>query len=455
MKNNSSSSTFDSVRDLLESLSKEQSKNQELISSLAFTLRSFTNLDRFLELVPLVAARLVGIDSALLVPFYLDGRISRDQIQIFPENQVDILTCKLLNFEQGNKIGFANNETHIQALDQLIQNYVVHTSLYATSVVSRGRQLGRLYVFNLKGLFSFSDVHRRHLQLIADLTGLAIENFSLLQQTRNHESVDRQMSIGGEIQSQLLPAHCPVIEGIALAACCRPAFEVGGDYFDFIPTRPELIGKRRQRGRWAFVIGDVMGKGIPAGLLMTMLRGMLRAEVLSGLPPDQILHDLNQLALNDLAQSHRFISLFYSDYDPISKKLRFANAAHNPPLLWRSSDRTISRLDSLGFLIGLQSEAEYHCGEVVLQAGDVILYYTDGVTEALGLNGDRFNEKRLMAVFDELTSQFTSAKDILENLFIRLDRFVGESHRLEDDSSMIVLKVDDELKLPTVNNSTA
>ena len=137
----------------------------------------------------------------------------------------------------------------------------------------------------MKGSFPFSDIHHRHLQHVADLTGVAIENDLLVQQTRQHESVDRQLSIGAEIQSQLLPDHCPVIEGIELAACCRPAFQVGGDYYDFMSTRPELIGKRKERGRWAFVIGDVMGKGVPAGLLMTMLRGMLRAEVMSDLPP--------------------------------------------------------------------------------------------------------------------------------------------------------------------------
>jgi sigma-B regulation protein RsbU (phosphoserine phosphatase) len=91
---------------------------------------------------------------------------------------------------------------------------------------------------------------------------------------------------------------------------------VGGDYYDFIPTRPQLQGRCREQGRWALVMGDVMGKGVPASLLMTLLRGMLRAEVLTGLPPDRILHDLNQLAQEDLAHSHRFVTLFYSDFDP-------------------------------------------------------------------------------------------------------------------------------------------
>ncbi len=450
-----SSSAYESVRDLLESLSKEQKRNQELLISLGFSLRSFTNIDRFLELMPVIASRLVGVDGALIVPFHSDGRISREQIYSIPYNDTDGLIQNVLNFQQGNGVGFGSNETHIRELDKLVQGFSDHSSVYATSLVARGRQRGRLYAFHLNAPFSFSDTHRRHLQLIADLAGVAIENNFLMQQTRHHESVDRQLSIGAEIQSQLLPDHCPVIEGIELAACCRPAFQVGGDYYDFMPTRPELTGKRRERGRWAFVIGDVMGKGIPAGLLMTMLRGMLRAEVLSGLPPDRILHDLNQLALDDLAQSHRFVTLFYSDYEPISRKLRFANAAHNPPLLWRSEEREILRLDALGLLIGLEPDAEYVCGEVQLLPGDVLLFYTDGVTEALGMTGDRFNEKRLITLLDEFAQKFTKAQDILDNLFGRIDNFVGNNHHLEDDASMVVMKIHEEIKLPQVKQSTS
>ena len=142
-----------------------------------------------------------------------------------------------------------------------------------------------------------------------------------------------------------------------------------------------------------------MGKGVPAGLLMTLLRGMLRAEVLSGLPPDRILHDLNQLAQEDLAHSNRFVTLFYSDYDPRTRLLRYANAAHNPPLVWRRQAGRVERLDTPGLLIGLQSEAEYGCGELQLEPGDVILYYTDGVTEASGFSGERFDEERLVRAF--------------------------------------------------------
>ena len=384
------------MRQLLDSLSKEQRSNQELLVSLGFALRSFTNLNRFLELVPVVAARLVGVEGALLVPFHADGRLWNEQLQILTTARSEPVLQALNKHEPGRSSGFGSDDALVLGMDRLVQRQLGSAGVFATSLVARGRQRGRLYVFNPSGSLIWTDVHRRHVQLVADLAGVAIENDLMLQEARLHERVDRQLSIGAEIQAQLLPDHCPVIEGVELAARCRPAFQVGGDYYDFIPTRPELIGRRRERGRWALVMGDVMGKGVPAGLLMTMLRGMLRAEVLSGLPPDRILHDLNQLALEDLSQSHRFVTLFYSDFDPRTRRLRFANAAHNPPLIWRSQQRSVSRLDAPGLLIGLQPEAEYGVGSTVLEPGDVLLYYTDGVTEAPGITGDRFDEDRLI-----------------------------------------------------------
>ena len=205
--------------------------------------------------------------------------------------------------------------------------------------------------------------------------------------------------------------------------------------------KTNISDKRKEKARWALVIGDVMGKGIPAGLLMTMLRGMLRAEILTGLPPDRILHDLNQLAINDLDQSHRFVTLFYSDYDPRTKKLRYANAAHNPPLLWKSTQEKIIKLDSEGLLLGLQKDAEYKCGEIKLDSNDVILYYTDGVTDNSNLLGERFEEDRLIKLFSKLCKKGYSSQELLNKIFKKLDDFAGKSRHLEDDASMVVLKL--------------
>nr|WP_261792575.1 PP2C family protein-serine/threonine phosphatase [Prochlorococcus marinus] len=444
-----SSAASKSLTELIESLSQEQIANQDLLLSLSFALRSFTNLQRFLELIPLFVTQLVGIKGSLLIPFQDNGSLWREQLQIVPLDENQEIIRQLFLLEDGLKAGFGMQESNILMLDRLVQRHLDSFNIMATSVVSRGRQRGRLYAFDKKEVEFGSNIHRKHIQLVADITGVAIENDAIFQVIRNHEKVDRQISIGAEIQSQLLPDQCPTIEGVELAACCRPAFQVGGDYYDFMPTRPDLTDLAKSSGRWAFVIGDVMGKGVPAGLLMTMLRGMLRAEVLSGLPPDCILHDLNQLALEDLTQSHRFVTLFYSDFDARSRKLRFANAAHNPPLLWSAKSKSIIRLDTPGLLIGLQPEAEYGCGEITLQPGDVLLYYTDGVTEAPGISGERFDENRLITFLDRFARQGLGAKEILNKIFERLDSFVGlGDNHLEDDASMVVLKVNEELSLP-------
>ena len=441
------------MRQLLDSLSREQRRNQELLASLGFVLRSFTNLSRLLELVPMVAARLVAAESALLVVFRPDGRLWREQLQATPRDHCAEVLRQLAALPDSALVspGLAGSEAELartSLLDQQVRNVLGPRELFATSVVARGQVRGRLYVCNGSSPLCWSEVHRRHVQLVADLVGVGLETASLQEDRRRHERVDRQLSIGAEIQAQLVPDHCPVIEGVDLAARCRPAFQVGGDYYDFIPTRPRQLGRRRERGRWALVVGDVMGKGVPAGLLMTLLRGMLRAEALSGHSPDRILHDLNQLAQEDLAHSHRFVTLFYSDFDPLSRRLRYANAAHNPPLLWRRQRNRVERLDAPGLLIGLQSEAEYRMESVLLEPGDVVLYYTDGVTEASGFGGDRYDEARLVAALQEASRAGLDAQGILDQLFARLDRFVGADRQLEDDASMVVFKLREDVMLP-------
>ncbi len=439
-----------SLRQLLDSLSREQRRNQELLASLAFALRSFTNLNRFLELVPLVAARLMEAEGALLLPFQTNGRLWREQFQATPLERHRDLLRQLASLDDGSLLASSGEAGLVARLDQLVAQQWGEAPLVGTSVVARSRQRGRLYVFGPSGGSEWSDVHRRHGQLVADLTGVALENDQLLQERRRHERLDRQLSTGAEIQAQLLPDHCPVIDGVELAARCRPAYLVGGDYYDFIPTRPQLQGPCREQGRWALVMGDVMGKGVPASLLMSLLRGMLRAEVLSGLPPDRILHDLNQLAQEDLAHSHRFVTLFYSDFDPPSRVLRYANAAHNPPMIWRGQRQQVERLDAPGLLIGLQAEAEYGCEQTVLEPGDVLLCYTDGVTEAAGISGEHFEEHRLLTSLQEACLAGLGAQSILDQLFARLDRFVGSDRPLEDDASLVVLKVKEPLRLPSL-----
>ncbi len=413
----------------------------ELASSLAYYLKSFSNIKRFIEYIALILKHTFNKQISLIIPLKENGEIWKENIKFSGDtnnfkidNEIKSF-LKIFDFSKNNRL--KENNSFEKDLNNKFQEY----SIKSYKISSRGKCRGFVYTFN-RDLSNESLINERNLKFIISCLAVGLENYWLTKTKKKHENLDREISSGAEIQSQLLPDYCPIIFGVDLAACCRPALQLGGDYYDFMSLKTNISEKRKQKGRWALVIGDVMGKGIPAGLLMTMLRGMLRAEVLTGLPPDRILHDLNQLAIYDLDQSHRFITLFYSDYDPRTKKLRYANAAHNPPLLWKSSEQKIVKLDSDGFVLGLQNDAEYQCGQIQLETNDAILYYTDGVTDTSNALGERFDEERLVKSFSNLCNKSLKSKEIVNRIFKTLDEFTGENRQLEDDASMIVFQID-------------
>ncbi len=413
----------------------------EIASSLAYCLQSFSNLNKFLDYISLISKHIISEDLTIIIPLNRRGNISIENIR-FVGNLYD------LNLEKEvkkilNKFNFAKQFRikDIVILEDFFTKYFKGYSFTNNKVMSRNKCRGFFYSFHNINCDNSNPIEQ-NINFLLSFLAVGLENYDLAAANKIHEKVDREIASGAEIQSQLLPDFCPVISGVQLAAHCRPALQLGGDYYDFMSIRPNVREEIRQKGRWALVIGDVMGKGIPAGLLMTMLRGMLRAEVLTGLPPDRILHDLNQLAISDLDLSHRFITLFYSDYDPRTKKLRYANAAHNPPLLWKNSEQRVIKLDADGIIIGLQKDSDYNCGEIKLKKSDVILYYTDGITESSNSDGERFEEKRLINAFSRLCKKSLNSQDILNQIFKNLDDFIGKNRPLQDDSSIVVFKVE-------------
>ena len=419
-----------------------QDKFLELILSLTYYLKLFSSLKRFLEYVSLVSKYLINQEFSLLIPLDEKGQLWSENIYFSDNKLREQVTLDLQEFCKNN--GLFNNFKlkNINIFENFLEEKFDSLIFKTHKIISRGKCRGFFYVFYKKSNQQKLELDYDIINIIINLLAVGIENYLLLKINKKHENVDREISSGAEIQSRLLPDFCPKIFGIDLAAHCRPALQLGGDYFDFMSIKPNVGKRRRERGRWALVIGDVMGKGIPAGLLMTMLRGMLRAEVLTGLPPDRILHDLNQLAIYDLDQSHRFVTLFYSDYDPRTKKLRFANAAHNPPLLWRNSTKKIIKLDAEGYIIGLQKDAEYQCGEIQLESSDLILYYTDGITETSNSFGERFGEKNLINTFTKLCKKTLCAQEILNEIFNTLDKYSGNKKTLDDDASIVIFKLE-------------
>ena len=440
------------LKQLVARLHREQQNVSDLLSSLGFALRSFNNLNQFLELIPLVASRVTDADGGALVLFKPNGQVRFQQLHCQEGRQCQDIrealetATRQIFTETQIPLDFENAAIPTASLDYQVSNYLgKDVQLFGTAVLVKNSERGRLYVFSHDRDYSWTATRQKLFRLVADQTAVAIANDELAASLREKERLDRELEIGAEIQLRLLPPKCPKIPGLALAARCLTANRVGGDYYDFIPANyDQLKSKNKNQQKpchWSIVIGDVMGKGVPAGLIMTMTRGMLRAEILNQHSPALILQHLNRVMYADLENSHRFVTLFYSDYDPESRVLSYSNAAHNPPLLWQAATNSIQQLDTLGMLIGLEADTEYHEAQVQLAPGDTIIYYTDGFTDAANKNGDRFDEENLSEAFKWACQNYSEPQIILDSLFKTVEDFVGIGSHNPDDMTMVVIRV--------------
>ncbi|MEM9808589.1 MAG: SpoIIE family protein phosphatase, partial [Cyanobacteria bacterium P01_D01_bin.56] len=317
------------LKELVARLQREQYKIQDLLSSLGFALRSLNNISQFLELIPMIASRVTDATGGALVLFRPNGQLRLERLYC-PTND----TCQTVRYalesatrqitsSLSGSIGTKAEEekeltnqvarSAMVTLDQQLHHFLSpDLKLFGTSIIVQNVERGRLYVFSDDGDYAWTETRQKLVRLVADQTAVAIENDELTLALRKKERLDRELELGAEIQEKLLPRQCPLIEGVDLAARCQTAQKVGGDYYDFIPTTydqlrsPDTTLSSSQP--WSIAIGDVMGKGVPAGLIMTMLRGMLRAEVLNDHSPGQILQNLNCVMHTDLENSNRFVT---------------------------------------------------------------------------------------------------------------------------------------------------
>ena len=446
------------LKQLVARMHREQQNVNDLLSSLGYALRSFNNLNQFLELIPLVASRVTDADGGALVLFKPNGQVRFQQLHCQEGRQCqdirEALETATRQIIAEMKIPFEFQECPIPtaSLDYQVSSYLgKDVQLFGTSILVKNSERGRIYVFSHDRDYAWTPNRQKLIRLVADQTAVAIANDELATSLKEKERLDRELEIGAEIQLRLLPPICPKIPGIDLAARCETANRVGGDYYDFIPANYDRLKSKKKNNqnnqnsqkpcRWSIVIGDVMGKGVPAGLIMTMTRGMLRAEVLNRHSPSRILQHLNRVMYADLENSHRFVTLFYSEYDPETRILSYSNAAHHPPLLWQAATNSIRQLDTLGMLIGLEQDTQYHEAKVQLAEGDTIIYYTDGFTDAANKSGDRFDEENLSEAFKLACQNYTDPQAILDSLFQSVQDFVGVGNRNPDDMTMVVMRV--------------
>jgi sigma-B regulation protein RsbU (phosphoserine phosphatase) len=277
----------------------------------------------------------------------------------------------------------------------------------------------------------YSKTDLQLLQSVADQTGLAIENSRLLsslaQEAASRERFNRELEIAREVQERLFPQSYPSIPGLDCAGHCRPAQGVGGDYYDFVAL-PE--------GRLGIAVGDVSGKGISAALLMASLRASLRGQTLGG--PDDLaglMRNVNSL-LYEASAANRYATFFYAQYDPSNGTLEFVNAGHNPPVVLRGEE--VLRLEADGPVVGLLPGAQYGQSSMGLSPGDILLAYTDGISEAMTMDDEEWGEERMIAAAQACRA--LRAGQMIDRLMAAADAFTAGAPQ-HDDMTLVIIKV--------------
>jgi sigma-B regulation protein RsbU (phosphoserine phosphatase) len=239
----------------------------------------------------------------------------------------------------------------------------------------------------------------------------------------------RELEIAQEVQQSFLSA-CPTqLPGLLLACCCLPATHVGGDYYDFFTPEVDLVD---------LVIADITGHSLGAALLMTETRSVLHAKVGAGRSPGKLLAAVNDLLHDDLSRAELQISMFYARLETETGTLLYANAGHNRPLLYRPQDGSLEELDSDGLLLGIKTGIAFEEQSRDVVTGDILLLYTDGVTEAENAQEEVFGIARLGQII--ATQSQRHPQEIINAILAGLANFSGSKPR-SDDVTMVAIKI--------------
>jgi sigma-B regulation protein RsbU (phosphoserine phosphatase) len=262
--------------------------------------------------------------------------------------------------------------------------------------------------------------------------GMALYRVQLELRVSQHELARKaaELNFAREVQEALFPRQFPVDSGLEFAAICVPARGISGDYYDVIQLSD---------GRLVFAIADISGKGISAAILMSNLHAVLRTLAEAGHSPAEVCSQLNR-HLYKVTDATRFATFFYAEWDRGEGYLSYVNAGHNPPILRGSTSG--QRLEALSTPLGIFDPSEFHVGKVPLQPGDLIVLYSDGITEARVRQGEEFGEARLEAVVAAHAEK--SLAEIQQQILTAVRNWSGQEP--EDDMTLLLVRATESAK---------
>lgn len=288
--------------------------------------------------------------------------------------------------------------------------------------------LGVIYVDNRLQVGIFSPQDLDLLTGIADSAAIAIENARLYQIAVEKGRMERELQMAREVQASLIPHETPKVPGWDFAALWRPAREVSGDFYDWIPSEKRL----------GVVIADVTDKGMPAALFMANTRSLLRSVVVNPASPSEALAGVNRLLCAD-STGGMFVTLCYLELDPSTGEVVYVNAGHNPPIYFHAATDGFSELERTAIPLGIEPEQGFGQGSLLMDSGDFILLYTDGVTEATNVAMEEFGIARLREAVS--SGRRLDAPGLLSSVDGEVTSFAGPGARSDDITIAIVRRV--------------
>jgi len=310
------------------------------------------------------------------------------------------------------------------------------TGMLSVALVFQGEALGVLRIYT-RTRREFTSADQDLFRSIARQIAAAVANARLLEREARSVAVQEQVRLAGRVQKRMLPSELPEIPPFTFGAVCVSSYDVGGDFYDVF----------NHEGRAAFIVGDVVGKGVAAALLMANLHGALRAYAESDGEPSSVIAATNRALARDSLLGE-FATLFLGYADPVNKRLVYCNGGHEPPLVVRVPEHRaptradVDELDVGGMVVGVDPSQRYQTGVCDLREGDVLLAFSDGLTEAMDFDMRKFTRKRvrkeLLAYLGEHPS--ASARSIAKHMLWAVRRYTGLAEQ-SDDITIVALRV--------------
>jgi len=299
-------------------------------------------------------------------------------------------------------------------------------TLLAVPLMVKSRLIGILTLYDRKDGGVFTEDNARLLAIIAGQSAQIVENARLEEEERQYTKMREELTVAATIQTDLLPAHVLDIPGYDLFASTLPAASVGGDYYDFLDAAGAAS---------SLCVGDVSGKGMPAALLMANLQATLRAGLEASGHPGKVLEQSNRLLFKSTS-AEKFATVFLATIDNALHELTYANAGHDPALVM-SADGSFKELPATGLPVGLFESAEYEEQTVVLEPSDVVVIFSDGITESMDVKSNQFGRERIVEAVTR--AKHGSAEEIARELLKAVEAF-SKGAPQSDDRTLLVLK---------------